>query len=163
MSDINYDQIIEQLKSELNSDCAIANRYGIVLGSIIEEFSKGKIIPHKILELMATSNELADELNIDQINSFSLASQKYNYLFSFSENLILISRLGLNVNLGKLIPSIDVFIKDVEKKLVEKELNEFSSFDFSIEIEKIKGTLKEEEGKESKYSIIKELIKYISK
>ena len=91
MKQINYDEIISQLKAELNSECAIANIYGIVLASNIKEFFKGKIIPHKILSLISNSKDIADELNLNKINSFALEAQEYNYLFTFSEKLILIS------------------------------------------------------------------------
>ena len=42
MTQINYEEIISQLKSDLNAECAIANKYGIILGSLIKEFAKGK-------------------------------------------------------------------------------------------------------------------------
>ena len=50
---VNYEEVVSQLKAELNTDCAISNRYGIILSSLIKEFAKGKIIPQKILELIS--------------------------------------------------------------------------------------------------------------
>ena len=162
MEEVNYDQIIKQLKSELNSECAIANQYGIVLTSAIKEFNAGNVIPHKIIDLIATSQEIANELKLKKINSFALESQKHNYLFTFSKTLTLISKLDLNVNLSKFMPSISVFLKEIEEKFVNTDIRNFSNFDFSDEIKKINDTLKTEKNKEDKYSIIKDLIKYIS-
>ena len=163
MKDINYDQIIEQLKSELNSQCAIANRYGIVLGSSINEFAKDKLVPHKILELIDKRQEIADELNMNRITSFALESQEHNFIFTFSQKLILVSKLDLNVNLAKFMPSISAFLKNLDKNYGEYEtIEEFSLFDFSKEISKLKSTLVSNEDKGKKYSIIKDLIKYIS-
>ena len=163
MKEINYDQIIEQLKSELNSQCAIANRYGIVLGSSIDEFDKGKLVPHKLLELIDNKHELAEELNINQITSFALESQDHNYIFTFSQKLILVSKLDLNVNLAKFMPSIRAFLKNLDKSHGESEVvKEFSAFDFSKEILKLKSSTVADEEKGKKYSIIKDLIKYIS-
>lgn len=162
MDQINYDKIISQLKSELNSECAIANNYGILLSSKIKEFSKGKVIPHKILSLIANSKDIARELNLNKINSFAIEAQDYNYLFTFSSELILISKLDLNMNLAKYMPSISVFLKKLSKRIKENDVSEFSVFDFSKEIQKIEDSLKKEKGKEKKYSIIKELVKYIS-
>ena len=163
MKEINYDQIIEQLKSELNSQCAIANRYGIVLGSSIKEFAKGKLVPHKILELIDTRQEVADELNLNRITSFALESQEHNYIFTFSQKLILVSKLDLNVNLAKFMPSISAFLKNLDKNYGGQEaIKEFTAFDFSKEITKLKSTLVSDEEKGKKYSIIKELIKHIS-
>jgi len=163
MNQINYDEIISQLKAELNSECAIANIYGIVLSSNIKEFSKGKVIPHKILSLISSSKEIATELNLNKINSFAIEAQEYNYLFTFSKELILISKLGLNMNLAKYMPSISVFLKKLNEKYKEQEITEFSLFDFSKEIQKIKDTFQEKKSSEKRYSIIKDLVNYVSK
>ncbi len=163
MKQTNYDEIISQLKTELNSECAIANIYGIVLASNIKEFSKGKVIPHKILSLISNSKDIANELNLNKINSFALEAQEYNYLFTFSEELILISKLGLSMNLAKYMPSISVFLKKLNEKHKEQEITEFSLFDFSKEIQKIEDTFQEKKSSQKKYSIIKDLVKYIAK
>ena len=162
MKHINYDDIIKQLKAELNSECAIANSYGIVLASSIKEFSKGKIIPHKILSLIASSKDIAEELKLNKINSFALEAQEYNYLFTFSSKLILISKLGLSMNLAKYMPSISVFLKKLTEKHKKQEIIEFSVFDFSKEIQKIQTTFQDMKNKEKKYSIIKDLVKFVS-
>ncbi len=162
MIQINYEEIISQLKSDLKAECAIANKYGIVLDSLIKEFAKGKVIPQKIISLIASSKEIANELKLNRINSFTLEAQKYNYLFSFSEELILISKLDLNVNLAKFMPSISVFLKKLSESSKEKEIKKFTVFDFSKEISKIEETLKREQIKQDKYSIIKDLVKLIS-
>ncbi|MFX1409375.1 MAG: hypothetical protein ACFFA6_03420 [Promethearchaeota archaeon] len=162
MINVNYEEIISQLKSDLNAECAIANKYGIVLASLIKEFAKGKVIPQKIISLIANSREIADELNLDRINSFALEAQKYNYLFSFSEELILVSKLNLDVNLAKFMPSISVFLKKLSESSKEEEIKKFSVFDFSKEILKIEETLEKEKIKKDKYSIIKDLVKFIS-
>ena len=165
MSHANYEEVVSQLKSELNTDCAISNRYGIILASLIKEFAKGKIIPQKILELISEKEQIAEELNLKQINSFALESMEYNYLFSFSEELILISRVPLNVNLAKFMPSIRTLTLKLSKSHQEQEggIKEFSVFDFSKDIKKIESALKEEDINKEKYAIIKDLIKFISK
>ena len=163
MIEINYDEITSQLKFELNTDCAIANRYGIVLSSLIKEFAKGKVIPHKILELILDRQEIADDLNLNRINSFALEAQEYNYLFSFSEELILISKLPLDLNLSKFMPSISVFLEKLSKESKEQKIKEFSIFDFSTEIGKIEEALAQESNAKEKFEIIKDLIKYISR
>ncbi len=162
MNQINYDEIISQLKSELNSECAIASRYGIILASNIKEFNKGKVIPHKILSLISNSKGIAEELHLNKINSFALEAQEYNYLFTFSEELILISKLNLNMNLAKYMPSISVFLKKLNEKYKEQEITAFSVFDFKKEIKKIEDTYKEKKGSDKKYSIIKDLVKFIA-
>ncbi|MFX1279862.1 MAG: hypothetical protein ACFFA3_10630 [Promethearchaeota archaeon] len=162
MSNINYEEIISQLKSELNAECAIANKYGIILGTKIKEFSKGKVIPQKILSLISSSKEIAQELNLEKINSFAIEAQENHYLFSYTEKLILISKLDLNVNLAKFMPSISIFLNKLSESSEEGEIKEFSIFNFSKELSKIEDTLKQEEIKKEKYSIIKDLVKHVS-
>ncbi|MFX1569675.1 MAG: hypothetical protein ACFFCV_15045 [Promethearchaeota archaeon] len=162
MSKVKYEEIVSQLKSDLNAECAIANKYGIILGSVIKEFSIGKVIPQGILSLISNSKEIASELNLKKITSFALESEKYNYLFTFSKKLILISKLDLDVNLAKFMPNISVFLEKLNISITEEEVKSFSVFDFSKELSKIEDTLKSEKINKEKYSIIKELVKHIS-
>lgn len=164
MQEINYEDIVSQLKKELNTDIAIANRYGIVLASNINVFPKGKIIPNKILELISEKERksIAEELGLEDINSFTFESQEHNYLFTFSKELILISKVNLDVNLAKFMPSIRVFTQKLSENYHKSELKDFSLFDFSKDIEKIEATLAQEAINQDKYEIIKDLIKYIS-
>lgn len=162
MNQVNYEEIISQLKSDLNAECAIANKYGIILGSLIKEFGKDKVIPQAILSLISSSKEIANELKLNKINSFALEAQEYNYLFTFSDELILVSKLDLNVNLAKFMPSISVFLKKLSIGIKEEEIKEFSIFNFSKEVSKIEETIEEEKVRKDKYSIIKDLVRYIS-
>jgi len=162
MIDTDYDEIITQLENELNAECAIANKYGIILGSAIEEFSKGKVIPQKILELILNRQDIANVLSLDMITSFALEAKEYNYLFTFSEDLILISKLGLDVNLAKFMPSIRMFLKNLSNKIIKQDRIEFSNFDFAKELSQMEKSIKEEKNKKDNYSIVKDLIKYIS-
>jgi hypothetical protein len=158
----NYDQIISELKKELDSECAIASKYGIVLATKIKEFSKAKIIPQKILSVIKNSQDIAKELGLKQINSFALEAEKYNYLFTFSSELILISKLKLDVNLSKFMPNVSAFLNKLSENLKEDEIKEFSEFDFKKEIQNIEESIKKDESKDKKYSIIKDLVSFIS-
>jgi len=162
MNKANYNEIISQLQKELNSECAIANIFGIILSSKIKEFSQSKIIPHKILSLISNSQDIAKELNLNKINSFAVEAEKYNYLFTFNEELILISKLGLDMNLAKFMPSIKIFLDRLSEESKEYEIKEFSIFDFSKEITSMKDSLSKAKIKDHKYSIIKDLVNYIS-
>lgn len=162
MPQINYDEVISQLKAEVNTECAIANNYGIVLGSLIKEFAKGKVIPQRILELITSRKEIVDELNLENINSFALEAKDYNYLFTFSEELILISKVNLNINLATFMPSIRLFLNRLSQNSKEQQIKEFSTFDFTKEISKIEESLESDKINKDKYGIVKDLIKYVS-
>ena len=162
MNKTNYTEIISQLKKELNSECAIANSYGIILSSKIKQFSQGKIIPQKILSLISNSQDIAKELNLKKINSFAVEAENLNYLFTFNEELILISKLGLDVNLAIFMPSIKLFLDKFCEESKEYEIKEFSIFDFSKEINNMEESLSNAKINDKKYSVIKDLVNYIS-
>jgi len=60
------------------------------------------------------------------------------------------------------MPSISLFLKKLSESSKEEEIKEFSIFDFSKELTRIGDTQKQEEIKKEKYSIIKDLVRYIS-
>ena len=60
------------------------------------------------------------------------------------------------------MPSISVFLKKLSESSKDEEIKEFSIFNFSKELSKIEETLKQEEIKKEKYSIIKDLVKHVS-
>ena len=158
---INYEDIVSQLKKELKTDCAIANRYGIILSSNIDTLPKGKVIPQKILELIGKREAIAKELELNQISSFAFETKEFNFLFTISKELIIISKGNSNINLGQFMPSIRVFAQKLSE-IKEQEIKSFSVFDFSKDISKIELALEKETSSKEKYSIIKDLIKYIS-
>ncbi len=162
MIDSNYDDIISKLEDELNAKCAIANKYGIILGSAIKEFSIGKVIPQKILELISDRNDIATVLNLDNITSFALEAKENNYLFTFTEEFILVSKLGLDINLAQFMPGVRSFLKNFSTRLKKPEELEFSTFNFSKELKNLKESLNKDKLNTDKYSIIKILIKEMS-
>jgi len=165
MSQINYDVIVSQLKKELNTNCAISNKYGIVLSSNIKEFANDNVIPQEILDFMSIKHSISEKLNLKEIKSFALEAEKYNYLFTFGEELILISKLDLSVNLSKFMLNLRPFIQKLSNSYKEqdKSVKKFALFDFSKDIDKIGSAQEKENINKDKYSIIKDLVKYISK
>ncbi len=163
MEKINFEDVLSQLKKELKTDCAIANRYGIILSSNIDVFPKEKLIPQKILELIRNKEAIAEEIHLkNQINSFAFETEEFNLLFTFTKELILISKVNLDINLAKFMLSIRVVAQKLSDIKQEQEIKEFSIFDFSKDIAKIETTLEKETYNKEKYSIIKDIIKYIS-
>lgn len=63
------------------------------------------------------------------------------------------------------MPSLRIFIEKLSKSYREQEdgFKQFLLFDFSKEIEKIETSMEKESIDKEKYSIIRELVKYISK
>ena len=155
--------IIEEITKKLKTQCCLINKYGIILASTINEFPKNKIISPKILKIISNRQEYAEALKIDKIESFIIETKEFYYLFSFNKELILISKLNLDIDLTKFTKNIGTFLESLIKKIHQLEEPSVSSFDFSDEIKQMENSLNKTNKTEEKYSIIKELVRYLSK
>ena len=163
MNDEDYNQFISQLKNELSASSALANKYGIILASNLEEFKAGKVISQNLLELVLDREQIENEIKNESITSFILESLNFNYIFIIEDFFILICKLERNTNLADFSKKSNLLLKKINDKEREMEVNTFSIYDFSKEISKIEVTLNETKSNAKKYDIIKDLIKYISK
>lgn len=158
-----YSKIVKEIKSELKTNTLIANKYGVILGSEIEDLYKGKIIPPEILDLINQRAKFAKSLKLKEINSITLESEKYFFLITKTSELILLAQLKKSVDLSQLIPSVKKFLEKLAKGISERfEIDEFTKFEFVKEIIKLDDSLKTDEDRQQKFNIIKDLIKFIS-
>lgn len=157
-----FEDIIKEITKKLNTPCCLTNKYGIILASTIKEFPKSKIIPPKILKLMANRQKIAESLNLEKIESFIIETKEFFYVFSFNKELILISKLKLDIDLTKFTKNISTFLESLIKKIHQLEEPVVSRFDFSEEIKQMENSLNKTNKNEGKYSIIKELVRFIS-
>ncbi len=158
-----YSKIVKQIKSELKTNTLIANKYGVILGSEIEDLHKGKIIPPEISDLINQRAIFAKSLKLKNIDSITLESEKCFFLITKTSELILLAQLKKSVDLSQLIPSVKKFLEKLAKGISKKfEIDEFTKFEFIKEIIKLDDSLKTYEDRQQKFNIIKDLIKYIS-
>lgn len=163
MIDKNFNVIVSQLKEKLGIESAIVNKYGIVLESILTPFPKDSLIPPRILQLIQDQKEIGKSFGVQNIKSVVVETKDYFYLITLNKEIILISKLSLDKDLTKFIPNISKFLENFIEKAQQLEKPEFGSFTFSKEIEEIKKSMDTTESYEEKYSILKELVKYMSK
>lgn len=159
----NFNVIVSQLKEKLGIESAIINNYGIVLESLLEPFPKDSLIPPKVLQIIQDQKEIGEAFQVKKIRSFVIETKNNYYLLTMSKNIVLLSKLGLDKDLTKFIPNISQFLENFIEKAQKLEKPEFGSFTFSKEIEEIEQSIDKTETYEDKYSILKELVKYMSK
>ncbi len=158
-----YSKIVKQIKSELKTNTLIANKYGIILSSEIEDLHKGKIIPPEILDLINQREIFAKSLKLRNIDSITLESEQFFFLITKTSELILLAQLKKSVDLSNLIPNVKKFLEKLAKSISKKlKIDEFTKFEFVKEIIKLDDSLKTDEERQQKFKIIKDLIKYIS-
>ena len=68
----------------------------------------------------------------------------------------------MDVNLASFMPNVSAFLTKLSENLKDEEIKEFSIFDFKKEIQNIEESIKKDDSKEKKYSIIKDLVNFIS-
>ncbi|MHA1724736.1 MAG: hypothetical protein ACTSXH_07825 [Promethearchaeota archaeon] len=158
-----YNAFISKIKQELNADCAIANKYGIILASNMEEYSPNKIISLNLLDLILEHEHIESDLNNKEIKSIILQTTDFNHVFLYNNDFILISKFPLTLNTLEFSNRASNFLIEISDNLKKSEMGKFTEFDFSKEVSKIKETLEDVRFKTKKYDIIKDLIKSISK
>jgi hypothetical protein len=163
MIDKNFDVIVSQLKEKLGIESAIINKFGIVLESLLKPFPKDSLIPPKILQMIQDKREIGTAFDVDKVRSFVIETKDFYYLLTLSKEIVLLSKLGLDKDLAKFIPNISQFLDNFIQKAQKLEKTEFDNFTFSKEIEEIEASIDEEKTYEEKYSILKDLVKYMSK
>ncbi|MHA1272229.1 MAG: hypothetical protein ACTSU4_03220 [Promethearchaeota archaeon] len=157
-----YNAFISKIKQELNADCAIANKHGIILASNIEEYLPNKIISLNLLDLIHEHEHIEKDLNNAEIKSIILQTEDFNHIFLSNNDLILISKLPITLNTLEFSNKASSFLIEISENIKKSEKGKFTEFDFSKEISKIKETLEDVRFKTKKYDIIKKLIKYVS-
>ncbi|TXT62369.1 MAG: hypothetical protein BAJALOKI1v1_960004 [Promethearchaeota archaeon] len=157
-----YEGVIKELTKELKTQCCLVNQYGIILGSSIKEFPKDSVLHPKILKLVANRKNVAKSLDLESIKSFILESKDFFYVFNFSNDLILISKLTSDIDLTKYSKNINAFLARLVNKIHQLEEPDVSSFDFSEEITQMEHSIQNRINNKEKYSVIKDLVKYIS-
>lgn len=159
----NFDVIVSQLNEKLGIESAIINKYGIVLESMLEPFPRDSLIHPKLLEMIQDKRAVGEAFNSEIVQSFVIETKTYYYLFTLSNNIVLLSKLGLEKDLAKFIPNISQFLENFLKKTQKLEKTEFDDYTFSQEIEEIEKSIDNPPTYEEKYSILKDLVKYMSK
>ena len=159
----NFNVIVSQLKEKLGIESAIINNYGIVLESLLEPFPKDSLIPPKVLQIIQDQKEIGEAFQVKKIRSFVIETKNNYYLLTMSKNIVRLSILRLDKDSPKFITNISQFLENFIEKTKKKKKPEFGSFTFSKEIEEIEQSIDKTETYEDKYSILKELVKYMSK
>ncbi len=160
---INFDNIGKELKATLNTDVAIVDKYGFILSSSIKEFKKDTVLSTTLLDFINARSRVAMELNSKEINSLVLTISGTNFVFTYGEQLFIMTKIPEQVNLSEFLPNITRVLEMIDKKSSSVEIKDFKEFDISEEIVKIEkdidnGTLRYE----GKYAIFTDIIKHIN-
>lgn len=160
---VDLAEIGDKLKEELGTDVAIIDKYGFIKYSCIEGFEVNAILSTTLLEFVNSREKIARELNSDDITSIVLSISDYLFVFTFGQQLIMMSKLTPGIDLNQYIPSIQRFLKmlDAAHKIIEQE--ELADFEVEEKIDEIFNKIeRDKESRENKYTIFREIVKHIS-
>jgi hypothetical protein len=161
---INIDEIGKQLKETLNTEVAIIDKYGFILSSSIKEFKKDTVLSTTLLDFINARSRVAKELNSKEINSLVLTISGTNFVFTYGEQLFIMTKIPDQVNLSEFLPSLNRFLTILDENRSSIEITEFREFDISEELTKIEQNIEEETNRnEGKYAIFTDIIKHINK
>ena len=160
---IDIEEIGNQLKTSLNTDVAIIDKYGFILSSSIKEFKKGSVISTTLLDFINARSRVALELNSKEINSLVLTISGTNFVFTYGEQLFIMTKIPDHVNLSEFLPSLNRFLIMLDKNSSNLDIKSFKEFDIADELIKIENDIKNEtERNEGKYAIFTDIIKHIN-
>jgi len=161
---IDIEEIGNQLKTSLNTDVAIIDKYGFILSSSIKGFKKGSVISTTLLDFINARSRVALELNSKEINSLVLTISGTNFVFTYGEQLFIMTKIPDHVNLSEFLPSLNRFLIMLDKNSSNLEIKSFKEFDIADELIKIEKDINDEtERNEGKYAIFTDIIKHINK
>ena len=161
---INFEDIGKQIKESLNTDVAIIDKYGFILSSSIKEFKKDSVLSTTLLDFINARSRVALELNSKEINSLVLTISGTNFVFTYGDQVFIMTKIPDHVNLSEFLPSINRLISMLDKNSSTFEVKDFKEFDISEELTKIEKVIDEETNRnEGKYAIFTDIIKHINK
>lgn len=161
---VDIEDIGKQLKATLNTDVAIIDKYGFILSSSINEFKKGSVLSTTLLDFINARSQVALELNSKEINSLVLTISGTNFVFTYGEQIFIMTKIPDHVNLSEFLPSIKRFISILDKNTSTSQINEFKEFDITEELTKIANDIEAETTRnEGKYAIFTDIIKHINR
>lgn len=161
---INYEEIGKQIKETLNTDVAIIDKYGFILSSSINEFKKDSVLSTTLLDFINARSRVALELNAQEINSLVLTISGTNFVFTYGDQVFIMTKIPDHVNLSEFLPSINRLVSMLGKNSSLLEIKNFKEFDISEELIKIENDIKTETSRnEGKYAIFTDIIKHINK
>ncbi len=161
---INFEDIGKQIKESLNTDVAIIDKYGFILSSSIKEFKKDSVLSTTLLDFINARSRVALELNSKEINSLVLTISGTNFVFTYGDQILIMTKIPDHVNLSEFLPSINRLISMLDKNSSTFEVKDFKEFDISEELTKIEKVIDEETNRnEGKYAIFTDIIKHINK
>ncbi|MHA1733165.1 MAG: hypothetical protein ACTSU5_14555 [Promethearchaeota archaeon] len=158
----NFEELVQTMQNDLEIPVAIANQWGIVLGTTISNFEKGGVIPPSIWRAIESRKLMEEELEIEKVKSFILETSMFHWVFTFGEKFIFITSVQQKVDFSQYLPIIENLVSklDQQAKIQEQVLQEFSEYDFSRELNNLMAQIKEVAEKK-RYKIMKHLIKYM--
>jgi predicted regulator of Ras-like GTPase activity (Roadblock/LC7/MglB family) len=156
----DWDGVVNQVFDMIGTDTAIIDRYGLILASRIQGFEKGKLLSPLVWDLIRKRSQLSEELEVKQVSSLALETDKGNIIVSFGTNICLLSVVPVTVDLAQLMPSISRFISTLDKS-TDTSLNvDIQKLDFEQEFNELLNSSNAE--KTENFPIFKDLIKIMT-
>ena len=156
-----WEGVVQQIYQWINAECAIIDKYGLILASRIPEFHKNQLISPIVWSTFKDRERLTMELGVKKVNTFVIETDIGNLIFSFGSFVHLITKVPLNVDLAEFMPNVRQFMKTLDKTQVPKIDIKIEQMHFEQEIANI--VKNQEDKRPDNFPIFKSLIKSIAK
>ncbi len=130
---LNYESIVMELQTALETPVAITDKYGIVLASKIPEFTVNTLIPPSILSALEARKRMIQDLGLKEINDLVLQVGESMLVFTFGKETFFISKIPPQINLNQFLPTMDNYVKTLDMQTTPKPLPQFYPYEFNQE------------------------------
>lgn len=158
----HWEKVVSQIHEMIGTNTAIINNYGIILGSRIPEFKKKTLISPVIWDFILNREKVREQLGVKTIQNLVLETDHYNLVFTFAENIYLLSQVEKTVDLAQYMPSVNKVIQGLDQSTFKKELITLHKFDLTADYDKLSAHIKEQV-EQKHYPIFKYIARYMSK
>jgi predicted regulator of Ras-like GTPase activity (Roadblock/LC7/MglB family) len=156
-----WEGVVQQIYQWLNAECALVDKYGLILASRIPEFRKDQLISPIIWRSFIEQEKLAKELGVKSVQSFVVETDIGNIIFSFGSFVHLITKVPLQINLAEFMPNVRRFMKTLDQTQVPKVDTKIEQMHFEQEIAAL--VKNQDDKRPDNFPIFKSLIKSIAK
>ena len=130
---LDYESIVAELQTALETPIAITDKYGIVLSSSIPEFQVNTLIPPSILNALEARKRMIQDLNLKEINELVLHVGESLLVFTFGKELFFISKIPPHINLNDFLTAMHNYVNALDMQIKPKQLPQFHSYEFDQE------------------------------
>ena len=161
-TEIDWEEIVNQIYGMVGKNIAIIDRFGIILASKIPEYEPQTLIPPVIWDFILQRAKIREQLNVKAVQCLVVETDQYNLVFTFAKYIYILSQVEKSADLAQYMLSVDRIIKTLDKSKENPLWVNFNNIDLQAHFAQLQTEVNGYIHKE-RYPIFKQIVKYMRK